>query len=387
MKRSGLVPWLGAIALCGLVATPSAAQGQAVVSPNVETNLLIITLSVGETSEFDGSSFLPPSAVTNELIIDALHQLSSPGQVLFSLQQTLDLATSQATFSGLTMRARRSHVLRFDGLNFSHYFCGITGATFSPDNPDVDAVYITPGGMSDLILSFAAATTVSTAGETYEKTDLVRFRKIGPDCDDWEHVGFEFDADGVVPDTSDVIGATATASGLVFALEVATTLGSTDFEVGSLVLWDGLVFSLYQSLPLWPSNRLVTALSVPAAPTAVPDGMFGNAMRASRATPSGSAIDVTWDVASCTSTDFHLIFGDLATLPAYSVAGGQCGLGAGGTATVSALPATDLWFLIVANDGAQAEGSWGDATSGPRNGSSDSGQCGILARSNLGTCP
>lgn len=127
--------------------------------------------------------------------------------------------------------------------------------------------------------------------------------------------------------------------------------------------------------------------AAPMIPPPVPDGTFGVAMRASRSDPAGTAVDVDWDVTLCTSADFHLIYGDLADVAAYAVSGGACGLGIDGIESGVALPAGDLWFLIVADDGNLIEGSWGDGTAGVRSGLTPSFTCGVTVRDDSGVCP
>jgi uncharacterized repeat protein (TIGR01451 family) len=127
-----------------------------------------------------------------------------------------------------------------------------------------------------------------------------------------------------------------------------------------------------------------------AAPTAVkpvPDGSFGSAMTASRADAAGSSIDLRWDVATCASTGYHVLYGSLATVATHAVAGSACGIGTSGAFSWSGVPAGDLWFVVAADDGASTEGSWGAGATGERGGSSPSGQCGMAAKNLSGTCP
>ena len=123
-----------------------------------------------------------------------------------------------------------------------------------------------------------------------------------------------------------------------------------------------------------------TGVTVPP----VPDGTFGVPLRASRS--SATSIALTWDAASCAAPGFHVVYGNLAGLPSYQVAGGACGLGTGGSFAWNGVPSGNLWFVIVADSGA-FEGSWGDASAGPRNGTTDSGVCGVVSRVNSDPCP
>ncbi len=110
-------------------------------------------------------------------------------------------------------------------------------------------------------------------------------------------------------------------------------------------------------------------------------------LRVAKATPTATQVDIEWDVMTCTSVDFHLIYGDLIDVALVQPDGSVCGLGQTGQANGISLPSGDRWFLVIANDGVDVEGSWGDGASGPRNGSVPSASCGVLARDNGGTCP
>ena len=110
-------------------------------------------------------------------------------------------------------------------------------------------------------------------------------------------------------------------------------------------------------------------------------------MRVVDSNGAGTAIDVTWNVGMCPSPGYHLIYGDLADVPAYTIIGSECRLGFTGSATGIAVPPGDLWILVLANDDIQTEGSWGQATSGERNGPTASAECGFVLRDNSGTCP
>jgi hypothetical protein len=120
----------------------------------------------------------------------------------------------------------------------------------------------------------------------------------------------------------------------------------------------------------------------------VADGSFGTAMTGSRADASGGTIDLSWDVATCTSPNHHVIYGDLGSVASITVAGASCNLGTSGSALWSGVPAGDLWFVVVGDDAASTEGSWGtDSTGAERGGSATSGQCGLGTRDDSGVCP
>jgi subtilisin-like proprotein convertase family protein len=129
----------------------------------------------------------------------------------------------------------------------------------------------------------------------------------------------------------------------------------------------------------------------PAASTfvkPVPDGSFGTAMKASRVDPAGTSINVTWDVSTCASTNYHVLYGDLATVSSYAIGGSACAIGTSGTYGWSGVPAGSLWYVVVADSGTTTEGSWGTGVGGAeRGGGSASGQCSMASRDNSGTCP
>jgi hypothetical protein len=110
-------------------------------------------------------------------------------------------------------------------------------------------------------------------------------------------------------------------------------------------------------------------------------------MRGSRADAAGTTINLTWDVATCASSNHHVLYGDLANVASSPVGGAACNLGTSGSATWGGVPAGNLWYVVVGDDNAATEGSWGATSGGQRGGASASGLCGMSARDNTGTCP
>ena len=134
-----------------------------------------------------------------------------------------------------------------------------------------------------------------------------------------------------------------------------------------------------------PGSCAMNTCASASLPPPVPDGSFGTSMKASR---SGGNISLTWDVATCSGADYHVLYGALSSVSTYAISGSYCGLGVSGTQTWPGVPAGSLWFVLVADDDVSTEGSWGTATGGgQRGGTSVSGQCGMATRSNAGTCP
>jgi hypothetical protein len=137
-----------------------------------------------------------------------------------------------------------------------------------------------------------------------------------------------------------------------------------------------------------PRVTTATATCVTPGVRPVPDGSFGIVMTASRTDGTGASINLKWDVATCSSTDHHLIYGALETVASASVAGGACNLGTSGTSIWAGAPPGNVWFVIVGDDDATTEGSWGTSSGGvQRGGVTVSGQCGMVARDNSGACP
>ncbi len=124
-----------------------------------------------------------------------------------------------------------------------------------------------------------------------------------------------------------------------------------------------------------------------ASPPPVPDGSFGSPLTASRAGPAGGSIDLAWDVTGCVARDYHLLYGDLGDVRTLAVAGSVCDLGISGNHTWTGVPGADLWFLLVGDDDATTEGSWGtDGGGAQRSGATPSGECLLGSRVNDGGC-
>ena len=107
----------------------------------------------------------------------------------------------------------------------------------------------------------------------------------------------------------------------------------------------------------------------------------------------GASGTVTWDAATCASPGYHLIFGKGENLATWAVDGGECAIGTGGTHPWSGIPDPSgyssrfLWFLVVGDDGASTEASWGHMTGGgERGGITPSSVCGMTNKDLAGVC-
>jgi hypothetical protein len=124
-------------------------------------------------------------------------------------------------------------------------------------------------------------------------------------------------------------------------------------------------------------------------PSPVPDGRGAGApIRGDRLSVSGDQIQLTWDAASCTATEYSLLYGDLSSVSNYTLSGSECSLGTTGSFDWNGVPAGDLFFLLVGTDGSRTESSWGtDSLFGERNGLGPSGTCGTTGKDVSGSCP
>jgi hypothetical protein len=107
-------------------------------------------------------------------------------------------------------------------------------------------------------------------------------------------------------------------------------------------------------------------------------------------TADGTSLSVSWDTAACTGeVDHQILFGNRSGLPAiaggsYTLQGGQCNIGTASPYAWTAPSASDgsglLWFLVVAENNAGKEGSWGKwNAASERNGTGTNGSSGVCA--------
>jgi uncharacterized repeat protein (TIGR01451 family) len=121
-----------------------------------------------------------------------------------------------------------------------------------------------------------------------------------------------------------------------------------------------------------------------AAPGSSPPPVPSGSLLVEPIAPDGSEIWVTWDD-QCAPINANILYGSLDQVSTYAVSGAVCAIQ--NPEAWTAVPGGNLWFLVVTDDGAGVESSWGFGTDGERNGLADSGMCGVTAKDLLGTCP
>ena len=93
---------------------------------------------------------------------------------------------------------------------------------------------------------------------------------------------------------------------------------------------------------------------------------------------------MTWDY-HLAPASAKIVYGPLDQVSSYTVTGGECGIS--NPQSWIGVPGGSLWFVVVSDDGASMESSWGQGTFGERNGLGDSGTCGSTAKDIAGVCP
>ncbi|MBN2384423.1 hypothetical protein JXQ70_16225 [bacterium] len=128
----------------------------------------------------------------------------------------------------------------------------------------------------------------------------------------------------------------------------------------------------------------------------IPDGDgFGNGVIVTKDSDDDDLVIVTWDYAEMQSNDClprsaNILYGSLETLITndYTLSGAQCSINGSYEWDISGT--SDIWFVVVSDDEAGTESSWGTSvisgSSGPRNGTTASGRCGCTSRDNTGAC-
>ena len=284
--------------------------------------------------------------------LDAIHKMDLAGDWLLSVEAASDLA------GFLPAPAEPRDVIRYDSAagSYSIFFCG--GALGIPTGVNVDAVSMQGGDNGDLIVGFDVPVDLLPF-PTFEPADLVRFKPTGgPLCSEWLLVGATFDAStsgGGVALSTNAIGADGALGMTVFSVDVPTDLAppAATYLAGTLVQWDGLTYSAFETLAGWPAGSLVDGISCLANPGALPISPASSQMVVSKA---GGDIVLDWS-ASCSSgaEDYGIYEGTLGTW--YSHTQIDCD-DAGSDLVEQITPAVGSNYYLVVPHG-KAEGSYG----------------------------
>jgi len=125
-------------------------------------------------------------------------------------------------------------------------------------------------------------------------------------------------------------------------------------------------------------------------PPPVPDGSFGNALTMTRLTNDGSQIAFNYDTNSCRANAYSICYGSLSSVSSCTFSGSVCSIDTDGTYDWTSVPAGNLFFIIVSNNGNGTEGSWGknfiNGTHNERGGTTPSNLCSNTLHSNDGIC-
>jgi subtilisin-like proprotein convertase family protein len=135
-----------------------------------------------------------------------------------------------------------------------------------------------------------------------------------------------------------------------------------------------------------PEECLNESCTAPgSSPPPVPDGSGASSpIVVDRLLPDGSQLSVTWDD-QCAPASARILYGPLDQLSTTSITGAVCDIA--NPEIWESVPAGDIWFVLVSDDGSGVESSWGDGSGGERNGISGSGMCGCVTKDILGSCP
>jgi hypothetical protein len=310
---------------------------------------------------FAGGLYTPAPILTipGGPAVDAIEKMDKPGNWLFSIEAASDLGGMLASPAD-----PRDVIRRDSAAVYSLFFCG-AGAGI-PDGSNVDALALEGGDSGQLLVSFDVPTTIGAA--TFDPADLVRFRRIGPACGNWTLgapvLAFDASTAGAgVLTSSNLIAVLRSGGKLVLAFDVPTdlapSLGPPIYVPGDLVLWDGVSFSVFVSLPAWPISSLVDAMAGPANPGRVPATLH---VDKSIITPGD--LTLTW-TASCSegANNYGIYEGTLGTWYSHSLE--DCDDTPPALTEEVAPAAGSNYYLVVPQNGAE-EGSYGLANFGER---------------------
>jgi hypothetical protein len=226
--------------------------------------------------------------------------------------------------------------------------------------------------------------------------------------DAWSQAGGDFNAlpSGSVAMATLGLATFASQAGMV--ADVQSWLDQPSGNSGWIIIGNEAIARTARELDsresAFPPSLHIEFTPPSVSPPAVPDGVTGSPVILSKLSADGADLGVSWDATLCSGgVDHHIVYGTRAGFPAapldsYTLEGSACALGAsspyvwnGSPDPAVVDPGTRLiWILVLANDGATTEGSWGhDSLLQERNGigvDGSSNQCGIVDKSVTNTC-
>ncbi|MEJ5166334.1 MAG: S8 family serine peptidase [Thermoanaerobaculia bacterium] len=120
-------------------------------------------------------------------------------------------------------------------------------------------------------------------------------------------------------------------------------------------------------------------------PKPVPDGSLNTfPLKVQKIDTEGKELKIFWD-SQCNPENTNIIYGNLSGLSSYQISGSKCDIQNPDIWSIGTT--TDIWFVLVSDNGRGTESSWGFSSTGQRNGTVPSFQCGNILRDNSGTCP
>lgn len=126
------------------------------------------------------------------------------------------------------------------------------------------------------------------------------------------------------------------------------------------------------------SCEMAVCTASPGAPQPVPQ------LLANRADAAGAQILVSWDN-QCAPTTAKIIYGPLDQVSSHAVTGSRCAIA--NPELWDPAPGESVWFVVVGEDGAGVESSWGSGSYGERNSLVASGTCGSTVKDITAICP
>lgn len=305
---------------------------------------------------FDGLTYTPVFSIPGNPLVADIHRMDAPNSWLFALESPSDLAGS------LPGIAETRDVVHFDGPTgiYSLLLCGGSLATPIPAGVGIDAVYLVGGDAGNLIVSFTVP--VSLGPFNFRPADLARYIHTAPGCGGWTLAAANPEFNSATAGTgialsSNVVAAARAGSKYVLSFDVPTTVGppgATTYVPGQLVAWDGLTYSLFQTLTGWPITGEVAGVATGGNPGRVPPTILVN--------KAGANVTVSWSASCSAGADDYAIYeGTIGTW--YSHTSKVC-TDAGHDLTETFAPgAGSDYYLVVPKDSFE-EGSYGRASSG-----------------------